>query len=61
MLYDAIFLKTAQPIHFFTPKDTYLIFRQLQKKTEILTGDAKMKSWVQLDPPPPCTEVLKRD
>ena len=54
MLIHAIYLKKAQPISFFSPKDAYLIFTQLQKEDEIflriLTGEAKNEV-LQLDPP----------
>ena len=32
MLFYAYYLKTVQPISIFSPKDAYLISRQLQKK-----------------------------
>ena len=55
LLIYANYLKTAQPISIFSPKDAYLIFRQLQKRgweffTRFNKKTRKTESSVQLDP-----------
>ena len=50
-------VKTAQPIQLFSPKDAYLILRQLRKKWQkylrVLTGEAKNKILGPSEQPPP--------